>query len=165
LALPGRLPTAVWPRVSAITGGRDVDDFWSGLERLEKVIGGACSRQEEWPARVVAGICAALDFVATEPDVARTLTIDLRATDFDGDYLSMIGQLGQRLAAEAPEQHPTASTDQALVGGIATVVADHLRAGREAELGRLAPELVYLTLLPYVGFDEARRWADSIAPV
>lgn len=166
LAPPRGLPAAVWPRVFATTGGHPMNDFSSGLERLENVIGEACSRQEEWPARVAAGIRAALDFAVTEPDAARTLAIEVRATDFEGDYLSMIEQLSQRLAAEAPpEQDLSVSTDQALVGGIATVVADHLRAGREAELIRVAPELVYLTLLPYVGFDEAKRWSDSVAPI
>lgn len=135
----------------------------SSIERLEEVVRAACARQEEWPARVAAGICAALDFAATNPERARALAIDSRVTDFDLGYLPMVEQLSELLGAEAPsDRGAVASTEQALVGGIVTVVADHLRSGRANRLPELAPELVYLTLLPYLGFEEAKRWAESV---
>jgi hypothetical protein len=140
-----------------------MSDNSSGVEQLDKVVRDACARQQEWPARVTAGICAAIEFVVDYPETARRLTIEYRISDFDRGYVPMVEQFSKLLAADAPpDQRLTASTEQALVGGIVTVVADHLRSGRLERLGQLAPELVYLTLLPYVGFDEAKRWADSV---
>ena len=56
-----------------------------------------------------------------------------------------------------------ASTDEALVAGIVGLVGDHLRVGRLDRLAELRPELVLLTLLPYLGFTEAQRWANQVA--
>jgi hypothetical protein len=112
---------------------------------------------------VAAGICAVLDFAAENPETARALAIESRLTDFDSGYVPMIEQFSDLLAAHVPaDLDVVASTEQALVGGIVMVVADHLRSGRLDRLAQLAPELVYFTLLPYLGFDEAKRWADSV---
>jgi hypothetical protein len=43
------------------------------------------------------------------------------------------------------------------------LVGDHLRIGRQDRLEELRPELVLLTLLPYLGFDEARKRANQVA--
>lgn len=48
-----------------------------------------------------------------------------------------------------------------LVAGLVGLVGDHLRIGRPERLRELRPELVLLTLLPYLGFIEAQRWAGS----
>jgi hypothetical protein len=140
-----------------------MNGVWSGIDQLEDMIRTACARQEEWPARIAAGICAALDFAAAYPERARALAIDSRITDFENGYLPMVEQFSTLLAAEVPPDRTVlASTEQALVGGIVTVVADHLRSGRADRLPQLAPELVHLTLLPYLGFAEAKRWAESV---
>lgn len=52
------------------------------------------------------------------------------------------------------------STDEAMVAGVVGLVGDHVRIGRPERLTELRPELVLLTLLPYLGFAEARRWAN-----
>ena len=44
------------------------------------------------------------------------------------------------------------------------ISVDHLRSGSLDRLREIAPELVHLMLLPYLGFDEAKRWAESTAP-
>jgi hypothetical protein len=55
------------------------------------------------------------------------------------------------------------STDEALVAGVVGLVGDHLRIGRVDRLLELRPDLVLLTLLPYLGFSEAQRWANNVA--
>ena len=55
------------------------------------------------------------------------------------------------------------STDEALVAGIVGLVGDHIRLDRLDRLADLRPELVLLTLLPYLGFAEAQRWANEMA--
>ena len=46
---------------------------------------------------------------------------------------------------------------------IATIIRGHLQLGTADELPGIAPDLVYITLMPYLGISEARRWAGSSA--
>jgi len=43
------------------------------------------------------------------------------------------------------------------------LVGDHLRIGRTDRLQELRPEIILLTLLPYLGFSEAQGWANRVA--
>jgi hypothetical protein len=53
--------------------------------------------------------------------------------------------------------------DQALMGGIATLVARRLKAGEAARLPDLLPDLVELALAPYLGREQAQRFARDAA--
>lgn len=140
----------------------DMSDFTASFAQLQGAVHDACGAAMEWPAKISAAIHAALEFAASQPQATRTLTMEARVSRFDGGraYLQMIGYFSELLRVGAPHDQPLAtSTEEALVGGIATVVSDHLRSGRAHRLVDVAPELVYLTLLPYLGFAEAKRWA------
>ena len=50
-----------------------------------------------------------------------------------------------------------------MAGIVGLVGGDHIRIGRVDRLAELRPELVLLTLLPYLGFSEAQRWANQMA--
>ncbi len=77
----------------------------------------------------------------------------------------MIAYFAELLARVAPaEKRVEVSTETGLVDSIATIVRGQLLAGAAAELPGKVPDLVYLTLMPYTGLAEARRWA-SAAPV
>lgn len=135
------------------------------LANLESAVLDACAREAEWPARVAAGIYAGIDFAIAHPEVADTLV------DFGGSavenarqYESVIARFAGFMRAKAPmEQRLPGSTDEALVAGVVGLVGDHLRIGRVDRLLELRPDLVLLTLLPYLGFSEARRWANDVA--
>jgi hypothetical protein len=75
-----------------------------------------------------------------------------------------VARLAAILRARAPVgSRLPGSTDEALVAGIVGLVGDHVRLGRLERLDDLRPELVLLTLLPYLGFAEAHRWANEVA--
>jgi hypothetical protein len=62
------------------------------------------------------------------------------------------------LRAEAPhDERRPASTEEALVGGMAMIVAEQLRLGSLQCLPVIAPELAELALAPYLG-RPGRRW-------
>jgi len=137
------------------------------LANLEATILEACAGEEEWPAQVSAGIYAGVDFAIAHPEVAEALALDPggSGTDTLHRYESIVGRLVGFLRARAPiESRLQGATDEALVGGIVGLVGDHLRIGRLDRLEELRPELVLLTLLPYLGFLEAQRWANSREP-
>jgi len=134
------------------------------LAQLERAMLDACAAEEEWPAQVAAGICAGVDFAIAHPEVAETLAADAPGADTLRRYESVIGRLTGFLRAKAPLQHRLpGATDEALVAGMVGLVGDHLRIGRLDRLRELRPDLVLLTLLPYLGFAEAQRWANQVA--
>ena len=132
------------------------------LANLEAAVLDACAAEEEWPARVAAGIYAGVDYAIANPEVAETLASDeAPATDTLRRYESVVGRLAGFLRVSAPHDgRLPVATDEALVAGIVGLVGDHLRIGRLDRLEELRPELVLLTLLPYLGFAEAKRWAE-----
>ncbi len=142
---------------------RGAPDFEGSLEQLHSAVSGGWGSEGEWPARFAASIRAALAFAIANPAAGRALTINSRGAGTD-EYDSLISSFSTRLCHNTPEdRRPTASTDHAVVNSIASVVGEHLRADRVDRLDEVAPDLVYLALLPYVGFDEARRCAESAA--
>jgi hypothetical protein len=135
------------------------------LANLETAVLEACAAEQEWPAQVAAGICAGVDYAIAHPELADTLATDARAgSDSLRRYESVIGRLTGFLRVRAPigDRLPGA-TDEALVAGMVGLVGDHLRIGRLDRLEELRPELVLLTLLPYLGFIEAQKWANQVA--
>jgi hypothetical protein len=140
-------------------------EFPLALAALETAMLDACSAEAEWPAQIAAGICAGVDFAVANPDVARLLTVDAaREVGCLSRYERFIARLTGFLQVRAPvDARLPVSTDTALVGGMVGLVGDHIRIGRLDRLAELRPELVLLTLLPYLGFDGARRWANRTA--
>jgi hypothetical protein len=51
------------------------------------------------------------------------------------------------------------ATEATLVGGIVSLIVREINAGRSAELEQLLPDLVELTLAPYLGAEEASKLA------
>lgn len=117
--------------------------------RIKAAVREAAEREEEWPARVSAGIHAALEVAAREPAA------------LEGECAALVDYFSERLRENAPPQrdHPGRREGQPLQA-IAQIVEDHLRLGRSERLLEVAPDLVQLALLPYLGFEEAKRWAE-----
>ncbi len=139
--------------------------FPLALANLESAVLQACAGEEQWPAQVAAGIYAGVDYAIAHPEVAETLAFDSDAeADSIRRYESVIGRLAGFLRGKAPtEGRLPAATDETVVAGMVGLVGDHLRIGRVDRLEQLRPDLVLLTLLPYLGFDEAQRWANQMA--
>lgn len=127
----------------------------------------ACSRDGEWPAQVAAAIYAGVDFAIANPMIARLLTVEEAPRGAGATpYERIISRLAGLIRLKAPvEARLPVSTDEALVSGIVGLVGDHIRIDRADRLAELRPELVLLTLLPYLGFSEAQRWSNRMARV
>jgi hypothetical protein len=137
--------------------------FPLALANLEEAVLSACAREDQWPASISAGICAGVDYAITHPDIAEILDHGPADSETLRRYESVIAVLVGFLRANAPADHRLpGATDEALVAGMVGIVGDHLRIGRLDRLRELRPELVLLTLLPYLGFAEAQRWANQI---
>jgi hypothetical protein len=121
----------------------------------------ACGAREEWPDKVAAGIYAALEFATADPDRALVLL----ARDGEGDggpraYRQTVECVNRLVDGIVPAAASPAGGGAGSVQGIAMIVCDHLRAERVDGLGRIGPALVQFALQPYLGYAEAKSWAD-----
>jgi hypothetical protein len=141
------------------------DAFDAAHAKLTAAVDSACRGGGSWPTKVVAAVAAVLEFAAGEPGEAKVLTTS--AFDYGAygtvRHRQMIDRLATQLAAgrqcrQAPKDLPEL-IEEALLGGIAEIVAERLRSGREETLPELSAELSELILTPYVGAAEARRIA------
>jgi hypothetical protein len=144
-------------------GGREA--FGRLLDELEASVAVACRPRAEWPAQVGAGIYAGVDFAIGHPSVVDALVVmETPERSSASGYTTTIERLARLISRDAPERSRLpGTTDEALVAGIVGLVGDHLRVGRFEALEALRPDLVLIALLPYLGFAEAREWANSFA--
>lgn len=135
------------------------------LDELEATIATACRDQGEWPEQVAAGIYAGVRFSIEHPTIVDALMVLEKAQGPSASgYTWTIERLARLISRDAPAgSRLPGSTDEALVAGIVGLVGDHVRVGRFENLKALRPDLVLLALLPYLGFAEAREWANRFA--
>jgi hypothetical protein len=143
-------------------GEAERQPFGRLLDELEASVAAACEGEREWPAQVAGGIYAGVDFAISHPYVVDALmAMELAERASASGYTVTIERLAALISRDAPAgSRLPGSTDEALVAGIVGLVGDHIRIGRFEVLEALRPDLVLLALLPYLGFDGAREWAN-----
>jgi hypothetical protein len=124
----------------------------------------ACASEGPWEAKVVAGVEAVLEFAAADPQGAHALTVDARRrtsgeVDLEQEAVTYFAELLREVVAA--KRRFAISNEEAVIESIATIIRGHLQLGTAAALPKLAPDLVYITLMPYLGIAEARRWAGA----
>jgi hypothetical protein len=143
----------------------DLQAFDAAVEQIESAVLASCDGRSEWPARITAGINAAIEFMVANPAATRALAIDSRSGVSEGDsgYPGMIGRFAGLLGADAPRsERLPGSSDESVMTVIAAIISCHIRAGTVESLRKGDPDLVFLALLPYVGFAEACRWSATL---
>lgn len=123
----------------------------------------ACAGEGDWAVGVCAGLNAALERLAAEPGQANLLLVEgLRAGPgvygrFQGAVDSFVPYLRDGAPAGTSAGRPPEAADEAVVGGIASLLGRRVLAGETARLQRFFPELAEFALTPYLGVAEARR--------
>ena len=124
---------------------------------------------DDWPGAIRAGIAAMLRFLAAEPALARLCMVESlvagpvvveRYDDAIQGFIPYFRAGREGLPRETLENlAPT--TEDALAGGMASLISRRIMAGREGELEDLLPALVEFVLTPYLGTVEAARAARA----
>jgi AcrR family transcriptional regulator len=120
---------------------------------------------EEWPQKVRAALGTMLRFLAGEPELARVCMIEPVAAggEIATRHRASMQGFVEILKAGRPEhggERPLPeATEAALVGGIVSLIVREINGGRTEQLEDLLPDLVELTLAPYLGGEEASRLA------
>lgn len=133
------------------------------VERVRDCLLEACQRRRSWEDRVLDAFEALLDLLAADPALARLLLVEgLRAGRGVYDrYQEALQSLVPYLREGAPVPPdgalPPAETDEAVVGGVASLLAHRALTGELERLPEFLPQIGEFVLTPYLGVAEARR--------
>jgi AcrR family transcriptional regulator len=124
-------------------------------------------REEPWEGQISLGLEVFLEMVAKEQARAKLCIVEAQAAGSASlsRYQAMLESVAPKLR-EGREFNPRASRlpdglEVAIAGGIAWLVHQRLIAGEADGLKALLPEMLQVTLTPYLGEAEAGRAADA----
>jgi AcrR family transcriptional regulator len=133
------------------------------VARLREAVVAGCGRCTEWADGVCAGLAAALTRLAAKPAQANLLLVEgLRAgPGVYGRFQAAVESFVPYLRDGAPSagrigKLPEAA-DEAVVGGIASLLGRRVLAGDAIRLDEFFPEVAEFALSPRLGVAEARR--------
>ncbi len=137
------------------------------METLRERVEEAFEKESEWPRAMKAGIAAMLGFLATEPNLARLCIVEALVAGpvvverYDAAIQSFVPYFRSGREGRSPEvlARLSPTTEEALVGGMMSLISRRILAGQTEELESLLPDLVEFTLSPYLGAEEAARIA------
>jgi len=132
---------------------------------IDAAVAGAGS---DWRARLRSGIAGLLEFIAAEPETARTVIVEARASSPAGlgrrdELLDHFAGCIDALVREDLDEPPSAIAAAGVVGGIESVLYARLQKGETKDLEQLLPSLMYFAVLAYAGRGAARDELDDAA--
>ncbi len=135
----------------------------AAIGRLQGEVHAACADGDGWADRVCCGVGAALADLAARPEQANLLLVEgLRAgPEVRGRFQALVDDFVPYLRRGAPvatsARRPPPAADEAVVGGIASLLGRRVLAGEAGRLDDLFPEVAEFALSPYLGVAAARR--------
>jgi AcrR family transcriptional regulator len=140
----------------------------NAVDVLVRRVTAAYESQESWPERAAAGLAALLKLLAEEPALARLSLVDIgnAGPTAQRRYRAAV----QRLTPLFDEGRDYASggrglpanTSRMAIGGVTGLISDELLAGRAEQLPGLLSDVVFATLVPYIGPDAAAREVERL---
>jgi AcrR family transcriptional regulator len=135
----------------------------NAVDVLVRQISVAYEAQERWPDRARAGLATLLEALAAEPEQARLALVDVAAAGPAAQR--RLRAAVQRLTPFFDEGRDFAPGGRALpanvsrmaAGAVVGLIADELVAGRADKLPSLLSDVLFATLVPYLGPDAAAR--------
>jgi AcrR family transcriptional regulator len=137
------------------------------MTEMRERVGQAFEGGADWAHAVKDGIAAMLGFLAAEPNLARLCMVEALVAGpvvverYDAAIQSFVPyfQTGREGRSAEVLSRLSPTTEEALVGGMMSLISRRIIAGKAAELEALLPDLVEFTLTPYLGSAEAVKIA------
>jgi AcrR family transcriptional regulator len=137
------------------------------MEELGELVSEAFAEQDDWAHSVKAGIGTMLGFLAAQPSLARLCMVEALVAGpvvverYDAAIESLIPYFKEGREGRSDEvlSRLSPTTEEALVGGMVSLISRRIFAGRSDELESLLPDLVEFALTPYLGSAEAAKVA------
>lgn len=152
----------------------DKDDcFVSALDAAaqllrEALVEAAGTSEQPWQERLRAGIAALLRFVAEEPNAARLVIVESRASSPAGllrrdELLDEFASCIDSIVRDQLSEPPSAVAGAGIVGGIESVLYTRMQRGEARDLDSVLPSLVYFAVLTYAGHEGAKKAMEGAA--
>jgi AcrR family transcriptional regulator len=134
-------------------------------ERIEAT---AADSGPGWRSQLRSGIAEFLRFIAEEPQEARMVIVEARASSPTGlqrrdKLLDRFATCIDALVREDLDESPSAIAAAGVVGGIESVLYARLQKGETDDLDALLPSLMYFAVLSYAGREAASEELDDAA--
>ncbi len=145
-----------------------LDELIGGLRRIVRE---RIASQVLWSERVRLGLQTLLVALACHPDGARVALVEYLGAGepaiarMRSAVASLVPALEEGRAQAVDTDHLPPQASEAIVGGIAAILHRHVLEGNTAELPNLLPDLLYFTLMPFIGQEQALSAAASSASV
>jgi AcrR family transcriptional regulator len=140
----------------------------SAVEVLVRRVTKAYESKAAWPDRAAAGLAALLETLAAEPALARLSLVDVgnAGPAAQRRYRAAIQRLTP-LFEEGRDFAPggrnlPANTSRMAIGAVTGLLSDELVAGRAEQIPGLLSDVLFATLVPYIGPDAATREVDRL---
>ncbi len=140
----------------------------SASRMRERIAAAVADAGPGWRDPLRTGIAELLRFIAEEPEEARTVIVEARASSPTGlrrrdELLDHFAACIDVLVREDLEETPSAIAAAGVVGGIESVLYARLQKGETEDLGALLPSLMYFAVLAYAGREAADEELDDAA--
>jgi AcrR family transcriptional regulator len=140
----------------------------NAVEMLVRRVVRAYESEQGWPERAAAGLAALLETFAEEPALARLSLVEIGSAGPAAQrrYRAAIQRLTP-LFDEGRDFAPggralPANTSRMAIGEVAGLLADELVEGRAAGLPNLLSDVLFATLVPYIGPGAAAREVERL---
>jgi AcrR family transcriptional regulator len=120
----------------------------------------------DWPRALAGGLRALIEYVVSEPVHAHLSLVDTFAASpeaieiRDSALAAFAAHLTPGYALARGRQEVPLIAVEAITGGVWQILHDYVDDGRISELGKLAPQVSYLALVPFLGSAAA---ADAVS--
>jgi AcrR family transcriptional regulator len=139
----------------------------AAVEHLRAVVVAACAGGSTWAGGVCAALTAVLAELAAKPAWANLLLVEgLRAGPavygrFQLAVESFVPYMRDGAPAASGAGCPPEAAEEAVVGGIASLLGRRVLAGEAKQLPEFLSDIAEFALTPYLGVAEARRIISS----
>jgi AcrR family transcriptional regulator len=139
------------------------------VTHLHNLIAEAIEPIPDWPHRVGAGLRALLAFFVAEPGLARLCLVDSVTAGpavterYREAIIGFAPLLRAGRAERAPPRELPDSTEDTVIGSIASVATRAIVSGEIDTLEELLPDFTRFALTPYIGPEAAREIAAETA--
>jgi len=140
----------------------------NAVETLLRRVIAAYESGQSWPERAAAGLAALLGALSEEPELARLSLVDIgnagpvaqRRYRAAMQRLTPLFEEGRDFAPGG--RNLPANTSRMAIGGVTGLISDELIADRAEQLPGLLSDVLFATLVPYIGPDAAAREVDRL---
>ena len=136
---------------------------------IQELAAEASAPSDDWAERAVAAARAVLRFFAAEPELARLCLVESQAAGpvvaarFHETVREVVPYLEQGRGERPEAQNLPPTTEDSTLGALVLLASRKVAAGETEQLEDLLPEFAEFILAPYVGAEDAARFAHSQA--